>query len=114
MSFNLFIAILIVVVVAFLILFIFFVLKPPYKDFEKRLTNIGNAVCRAKYNVINDNKEILKQTIDTNADIHSDAVNTIMSSVKEGLTSKDGIHCKYYGKEIEADSLFCKHCGKQL
>lgn len=81
---------------------------------EKELTKMGNAVAKAKYNVTTNNKEILKKTADETADIHKDAVETIMHSVKNGLSDNDKVFCKYCGEQIDADSTFCKKCGRKI
>lgn len=55
-------------------------------------------------------KEDLKDIADTSANITSDAVTTTVKAVKKGI--KDTKYCSECGAEIEADSKFCRHCGK--
>ena len=64
----------------------------------------------AKY-IQNENKADLKDMVDTNADIASDAATAISAAVKLGLG--DEAFCKECGKKIAADSKFCRHCGKE-
>ena len=59
-----------------------------------------------------ENKDVLKDIASTNADINSDAVTITAKAFKEGF--KDTVFCKHCGKEIDADSKFCRYCGKEL
>ena len=103
------------IVVVFLIIFIVLLISgTSQKGLEKTLTKYGNIVARAQNNIINNNEEILRDTSNKTADIHKDAVKTIVHSVKEGLSDDEVIYCKYCGAQIDSDSIFCKKCGKQL
>ncbi len=73
----------------------------------KKMAEINNESLKAS-------KEILKENADMEADIHKDAVKTMAHSIKEGFTDDSSIYCKYCGAAIDADSRFCKKCGKQL
>ena len=59
-----------------------------------------------------ENKEVLKDIASTNAEITSEAATTTARAIKEGL--KNTIFCKHCRKEIDADSKFCRYCGKEL
>lgn len=59
-----------------------------------------------------ENKEDLKEIVTTTAEIHSEAVTVTAKAIKEGL--KDTMYCKHCGKEVDVDSKFCKHCGGNL
>lgn len=59
------------------------------------------------------NKEDMTDIANTSAEIQSDAVKTIASSVKEGLAEEESKFCKHCGAEIDEDSRFCKKCGKE-
>ena len=37
----------------------------------------------------------------------------IAEGLKEGLSDEETIYCKHCGAVIDADSTFCKKCGKQ-
>lgn len=101
------------IVVACLILFIIFVIKgTSAKGLEKTLTNLGSTVAKARNNIINNNEDILKETADKTANINKDAVTTMAHAIKEGFTEKL-IYCKHCGVAIDADSKFCKSCGKE-
>ena len=65
----------------------------------------------AKY-IQEENKEDLKEIVTTTAEIHSEAVTVTTKAIKEGL--KDTMYCKHCGKEVDIDSKFCKHCGGNL
>lgn len=56
-------------------------------------------------------KDELKDIADTKVDIHSEAITNSIKAVKKGL--KDTKYCKHCGAEIDADSTFCKECGKK-
>ena len=42
------------------------------------------------------------------------AAKEIAKGIKEGLKEDNVIYCKHCGEPIDADSTFCKKCGKQL
>ena len=65
----------------------------------------------SKY-AIENNKENIKKISDDVAEATKGSVKTTARAIKDGF--KDTIHCKYCGAEIEADSKFCKVCGKKL
>ena len=103
------------IVILFLILFIiFFITGTSQKGLEKKLTKMGNIAARAQNNIINNNEDILKETANKTANIHKDAVKTVVHSVKEGLTEDSSIYCKYCGSNVDGDSTFYKNCGKKL
>ena len=64
----------------------------------------------AKY-IQQENKEDLKDIVNTSAEISSDAITTVTKAVKDGLN--DTVYCKHCGSKIDADSKFCKSCGKE-
>ena len=59
-----------------------------------------------------ENKEDIKDIVDTTADITGDAISKVSKSIKNGL-EEDKMYCKHCGAFIDADSIFCKHCGKE-
>ena len=60
-------------------------------------------------------KDDMQDIASTQAEIHSDAVKTMASAVKEGLDDANQckMYCKHCGAKIDADSHFCKACGKE-
>lgn len=54
--------------------------------------------------------EITKQVAPT----YGIAAKEIAKGIKEGLKEDNVIFCKHCGEPIDADSTFCKKCGKQL
>ena len=40
-------------------------------------------------------------------------VRAVAEGLKEGLAGEETIYCKHCGSEIDADSKFCKSCGKE-
>ena len=57
-------------------------------------------------------REELTAMASTSAEIVEDAVTRTASAVREGL-SGDTVYCKHCGAVIDADSKFCKSCGKE-
>lgn len=57
------------------------------------------------------NKEDLTDIASTKADINKEAITTTIKAVKDGLQNE--IYCKHCGEKIDADSKFCKACGKE-
>ena len=61
-----------------------------------------------------ENKEDMTDIASTNAEIQSNAIKTIASSVKEGFSGEEETKfCKHCGALIDEDSRFCKACGKE-
>lgn len=103
-----------IVVICIFLFIIFAIAGTTQKGLEKTLTKYGNVAARAQNNIINNNEEILRETANKTANIHKDAVKTLMHSVKEGLSDDNAIFCKHCGEKIDVDSTFCKKCGKKL
>ncbi len=57
-------------------------------------------------------REDLTAMASTSAEIVEDAVTRTASAVREGLAG-DTVYCKHCGAKIDADSKFCKACGKE-
>ena len=58
-----------------------------------------------------ENKQDLTDIATTKADISGEAITKVSKSIKKGF--KNTKYCKYCGAEIDADSSFCKECGKK-
>ena len=80
---------------------------------EKELTRLGTIVAKAQKNILINNEENLRFSANKQADINKDAIKTTMHAIKEGLTEDALIYCKHCGASIDADSKFCKSCGKE-
>ena len=75
---------------------------------------IAKATTKSIKYIQEENKEDLKDIVNTTADITKDAVKTTSKAIKEGFSNQEQtIYCKYCGSVIDADSVFCKHCGKE-
>ena len=102
------------IAVIFIILFIIFMISgTSKKGMEKQLTKYMEVAVNAQNNIINNNEEKLKNISNKTADINKDAIKTTAHAIKEGLTEDDIIYCKHCGAVIDADSKFCKSCGKE-
>ena len=74
-------------------------------------SQVGIDVAR---NVMDSNKEVLKDLASDTADISKEAITTTVAAVKEGITGTVAQkYCKHCGKKIDEDSTFCKYCGKE-
>ena len=62
--------------------------------------------------IMQENKEELSNIATTTAEIASDAVTVTTKAVKEGFLDEQ-MYCKHCGAQIDADSKFCKSCGKE-
>ena len=71
---------------------------------------MGKQIEAGKY-MVEEHKDDFKSISDNIADATKGGVKTTARAIKEGFT--DSVFCKHCGKEIPADSKFCKHCGKQ-
>lgn len=83
------------------------------QDMEDVITELGNVAVNSKNNIINQNKELLKEMANTQAEINKDAIKTTANAIKEGLNNEATMYCKHCGNVIDADSKFCKVCGKE-
>ena len=57
-------------------------------------------------------EEMLKDINRKTANISKDGVEITARAVKKGFSSET-IYCKHCGNSIDADSRFCKTCGKE-
>ena len=83
-------------------------------DMEDVMENLGNISANAQNNIINQNEDILRNIATKQANINKDAIKTTVGAVKAGWTGSNSVYCKYCGSAIDADSRFCKSCGKEL
>ena len=83
------------------------------KGMEKTLTRMGTIAAKARKNILINNEEDLRFSANKQADINKDAIKTTMNAIKEGLTEDEIVYCKHCGSSIDADSKFCKSCGKE-
>ena len=100
-----FVIVLILVIAGFV--FTFAMMFSP--KFKSKL--LGKQIEASKY-IIDEHKNDIKSISDNVAEATKGATKTTARAIKEGF--KDTIFCKHCGAEIEADSKFCKVCGKKL
>lgn len=84
------------------------------KDIENMMANLEGASISAHKGVVAEHEEDLKDIADTTARASKDAVETTARAIKKGLTTDESIYCKHCGASIDADSKFCKSCGKEI
>lgn len=83
-------------------------------DMQDVLTNLSEVSLNAKRNVITQNEEALRDIANKEASINKDAIKTTMGAIREGLSGEEKtVFCKHCGAIIDADSRFCKECGKE-
>lgn len=83
-------------------------------DMKDVLTNLSEISINAKRDILNRNEDALRDIATTEADIRKDAIKTTVSAIKEGFEKDEKtIFCKHCGALIDADSRFCKECGKE-
>lgn len=84
-------------------------------DMTDVLTNLGSISANAQNNIINQNEDKLRNIANKTANISKDAITTTVRAIKDGFTdgNKPTIYCKHCGATIDADSRFCKTCGKE-
>lgn len=102
------------IVILLIVFFIIFIIRGmSSKRMEKTLTRMGTIVAKAQKNILMNNEQDLRYSANKQANINKEAIKTTMHAIKEGLTEEEIIYCKHCGASIEADSKFCKSCGKE-
>ena len=102
------------IVVLLIVFFIIFIIRGmSSKGMEKTLTRMGTIVAKAQKNILMNNEQDLRYSANKQANINKEAIKTTMHAIKEGLTEEEIIYCKHCGASIDADSKFCKSCGKE-
>ncbi len=79
--------------------------------FASFIPNINKTAIKTVKYLQQNNKEDLKDIVDTTADISGDAITKTAKAIKKSI--KDTKYCKECGEEIDKDSKFCSHCGKE-
>lgn len=77
--------------------------------FRPELTKLSIKISK---HIQEENKEDIKDIVDTTVDIAGSAMSKVTKSINNGL-EEDKMYCKHCGAFIDADSIFCKHCGKE-
>lgn len=80
-----------------------------FNGFRPELSKMG--IKSAKY-IQEENKEDFKDMANTTVDITSEAITKVTRSIKNGL-EEEKVYCKHCGSLIDADSKFCRECGKE-
>lgn len=102
------------IAVLFILFFIISIIRGmSSKGIEKTLTRMGTIAAKAQKNILMNNEQYLIYSANKQADINKDAIKTTVHAIKEGLTKDEIKYCKHCGASIDADSKFCKSCGKE-
>ncbi|MDD5823347.1 MAG: zinc ribbon domain-containing protein [Firmicutes bacterium] len=73
-----------------------------------------NKEVRATRYMMEDMKDDIQFISDEMADATKGAVQTTVHAIKEGIVDDEPqVYCKHCGAQIDADSKFCKVCGKE-
>ena len=87
------------------------------EDMQDVLTNLSEISLNAKKEILNQNEDVLRDIANKEASINRDAIKTTVGAVRDGWTGENNegktIFCKHCGALIDADSRFCKECGKE-
>ena len=75
------------------------------------LKELSRATIDLQKELLDENENALKELSSKRADIESVGLEKKAAAVKRGLT--DTKKCKFCDAIIEADSIFCKECGKK-
>ena len=77
---------------------------------------ISKASIKANKYIIESNKNDLQDISSTSAEIHSEAITKMASSVKQGWNGekKQKNFCSNCGSKIEDGENFCSYCGKKI
>ena len=67
---------------------------------------------KAQKYMMDESKDDLKSISDSIAYATKDGIKTTAGAIKEGFT-QNSILCKHCGNKIDADSQFCKKCGRK-
>ena len=79
---------------------------------QEDLSDLSGSMLETSKKFINNNEEKLKYLSKKNAEINASGVEITARAIKKGFGKSD-IYCKYCGSTIDADSRFCKNCGKE-
>ena len=84
---------------------------------ENTTANIMGSQYRGMSKAVSKNKGDIENVSTTMAKATKKGVKTTTKAVaeglKEGFTGEETIYCKHCGETIDADSKFCKKCGKE-
>lgn len=73
--------------------------------------SIHKTMIKTKKYIIDENKDDIKDIVDSGAEIASGAITKTVKAVKNGLKEEPTKFCKHCGMKIDDDSKFCNQCG---
>ena len=72
---------------------------------------------KAVKHMVDESKGDLESISTTMADVTKKGIKTrtkaVTEGIKEGFSEEETMYCKHCGETIDADSAFCKKCGKE-
>lgn len=83
------------------------------EESKDELAKLSSTAVGIRKQILDENEDVLTDIAHKEAKIKSVGIKSATKAIKEGLTEKDSIYCKYCGSEIDTDSKFCKKCGKE-
>ena len=63
--------------------------------------------------MVDESKDDIHNISSDMADATKDGIRTTVSAIREGIKGEQTNYCKHCGASIDADSKFCKSCGKE-
>ena len=73
---------------------------------------MSKQVKSVKY-MMDESKDEIHNISSDMADATKDGIRTTVSTIREGIKGEQTAYCKHCGASIDADSKFCKSCGKE-
>ena len=85
------------------------------EDLEDLMTDLGGISANAQNNIVTENEDVLRNAVNKTVDINKDAIEKTVGAIRNGWSDNksSSVYCKYCREKIDADSIFCKTCGKQ-
>lgn len=73
---------------------------------------MSNHIKATKY-MMDESEDAIRDISTSMADATKDGIQITARAIKNGFVEEETIYCKHCGTKIDADSKFCKKCGKE-
>ena len=91
--------------------------KRMLEDNKDVITDIGKISgeigVKTSKGVLDENEDDIRHVVTKTADVSKEAITITTRAIREGFTEENTVYCKHCGANIDADSTFCKKCGKK-